>query len=406
MNMVNFWPDRYRGIDGTLESTGIVQGGVNGVPALDHPTATGTTCSRVSASPGVLRTTGWSAPERASTSICAPAKWRSRCSETRRSIRVSTPTASAMFCARSISRITGRISIRAIRRALLPSRSARPKSARSRASEPNTKTDNSLQYNLAIQRQLPKNMLVEMAYVGTKGTHLNGGENVNPLIPVAGRDAPLFNGVQLRRTYAGFGDMTIVTQHGNSTYHSFQSTLKQRINSTTFQLAYTFGKTLGDGDDSARYRVNTLVRRRGINTAAPKARSHFDRTHRVSLVFNHDLPNKFQNGFAKQAFNNWSVNGFLVAQTGNPLTVTHRDSGRNIGGGLTSTTATNLFANVVAGAPLTNPGSAKDNLNGYMNLAAFAAPAVGTFGNAGRGMFRGPGQWNLDFSAVQRFPVD
>ncbi|MGH7462774.1 MAG: TonB-dependent receptor, partial [Longimicrobiales bacterium] len=124
---------------------------------------------------------------------------------------------------------------------------------------PNTKTDNSLQYNLAIQRQLPKNMLVEMAYIGTKGTHLNGGENINPLIPVAGRDAPLFNGVQLRRTYAGFGDMTVVTQRGSSTYHSFQSTLKQRLNSTTFQLAYTFGKTLGDGDDSARYRVNTFA---------------------------------------------------------------------------------------------------------------------------------------------------
>jgi outer membrane receptor protein involved in Fe transport len=33
VNMVNFWPDRYRGIDGTIESTGIVQANVNGIPA-------------------------------------------------------------------------------------------------------------------------------------------------------------------------------------------------------------------------------------------------------------------------------------------------------------------------------------------------------------------------------------
>ncbi|MGH9659942.1 MAG: hypothetical protein ACRD96_15440, partial [Bryobacteraceae bacterium] len=268
---------------------------------------------------------------------------------------------------------------------------------------PDTKTDNALQYNLAIQRELPKNMLVEVAYIGTKGTHLNGGENVNPLIPVAGRDAPLFNGVQLRRTYPGFGDMTVITQRGSSTYHSFQSTLKQRLNSTTFQLAYTFGKTLGDGDDSARYRVNTFSPTPWNQYSRAKGPVAFDRTHRVSWVFNHDLPNRFQSGVAKVALNNWSINGFLVAQTGLPLTVTHRDSGRNIGGGLLSTTATNLFANVNSGVPLKNSGSAKDNLNAYMNPAAWSAPAVGTFGNSGRGMFRGPGQWNLDFSAFKDF---
>jgi hypothetical protein len=402
VNMVNFWPDRYRGIDGTIESTGIVQANVNGIPASTIRGDWNNLQPRV----GVA----WRVTNNWVVRAGAGLYFDLRTGQVAQSMFGNPPVYTRIDanCQRNIlctldqpdnwtyldpGHKTGAVAF-----------PVSPTEERAiQAVEPNTKTDNSLQYNLAIQRQLPRNMLIEMAYIGTKGTHLNGGENVNPLIPVAGRDAPLFNGVQLRRTYAGFGDMIIVTQRGSSTYHSFQTTLKQRINTTTFQFAYTFGKTLGDGDDSARFRVNTFAPTPWNQYNRAKGPVAFDRTHRVSFVFNHDLPNKFQNGFAKQAFNNWSVNGFLVAQTGNPLTVTHRDSGRNIGGGLTSTTATNLFANVVAGAPLTNPGSAKDNLNGYMNLAAFAAPAVGTFGNAGRGMFRGPGQWNLDFSAFKDF---
>ena len=103
--------------------------------------------------------------------------------------------------------------------------------------------------------------------------------------------------------------------------------------------------------------------------------------------------------------NNWSMNGLFIGQTGTPLTVTNRDSGRGIGSGLTSTTATNLFSNVNAGVNLTNPGETKDNLNAFINLAAFSKAPVGTFGNSGRGMFRGPGQWNVDYSLFKEFLI-
>lgn len=402
VNMVNFWPERYKGIDGKLESTGIVQGGVNGVPRSTIRGDWNNFQPRV----GIA----WRVTNDWVVRAGAGLYFDLRTGQVAQSMFGNPPVYTRIDanCQRNVlctldqpdnwtyldpGHKTG-----AVAYPLSPTEERAIQSV-----EPNTKTDNSLQYNLAIQRQLPKNTLVEVAYIGTKGTHLNGGENINPLIPVAGRDAPLFNGVQLRRTYAGFGDMVVITQRGSSTYHSFQSTLKQRLNSTTFQLAYTFGKTLGDGDDSARYRVNTFASAPWNAYGRAKGPVAFDRTHRVSFVFNHDLPNKFQTGAARHAFNNWSINGFLVAQTGTPLTVTHRDSGRNIGGGLVSTTATNLFANVNSGVPLTNPGSAKDNLNAYMNPAAFGAPAIGTFGNGGRGMFRGPGQWNLDFSVFKDF---
>jgi hypothetical protein len=210
--------------------------------------------------------------------------------------------------------------------------------------------------------------------------------------------------VKLGRLYPGFGDVLFVNQNGSSSYHSFQGTVKRRISASTFQLSYTWSKTIGDGNEGSRFKTNAFSvpwndwsRGRGPAT--------FDRAHRLSLVFNHDLPNKFNGGAGRVLLNNWSLNGFFVGQTGTPLTVTNRDSGRGIGGSNISTTASDLFANVNAGVPLVSSGSAKENLNAYINPAAFTKAPIGTFGDSGRGMFRGPGQWNVDFSLFKDIPI-
>jgi hypothetical protein len=121
-------------------------------------------------------------------------------------------------------------------------------------------------------------------------------------------------------------------------------------------------------------------------------------------VFTQDLPKFVQSGPAKHILNDWSFNGFFVGQSGTPLTVTNRDSGRDLGGSAQATTNA-LFANVASGQPLVNAGSTKDNLSNYINKAAWSKAPIGTVGNSGRGMFRGPGQWNLDFSLFKDFPI-
>jgi hypothetical protein len=67
------------------------------------------------------------------------------------------------------------------------------------------------------------------------------------------------------------------------------------------------------------------------------------------------------------------------------------------------------MSDVNAGVPLlmsdVNGGSTKDNLNNYINPAAFTKAAPFTFGNAGRGMFRAPGQWTVDFSLFKDIPI-
>jgi hypothetical protein len=403
VHMANWWPHLYRGLNGTMESTGIVQGGLNGVPASTIDGDWNNFQPRI----GIA----WRVTDKWVIRAGSGLYFDLRTGQVAQSMFGNPPVYTRIDadCQRNVLCTLDTPDNWAYldpghKEGFVPFPTGPAEERVIQAVEKPTHTDNALQYNLAVQRELPKNMLVEIAYVGTKGTHLNGSQNGNFLIPVAGVDTPLYNGIPMRRTFAGFGDNGYITQKGNSTYHSLQGTLKQRINSTTFQLAYTFGKTIGDGDDGSRYRTGTFQTPWNQPWRA-KGPANFDRTHRTTFVFNHDLPNHFSNGLARHLMNNWSLNGFFVGQTGTPLTVTNRDSGRGIGGGLTSTTATNIFSNVTAGMPLTVPGSAKDNLNAFITPGAFTKAAVGTFGNSGRGMFRGPGQWTVDFSVFKDINV-
>ena len=264
------------------------------------------------------------------------------------------------------------------------------------AIEPNTKTDNAWQYNFSAQRQLPRNILLETAYIGTKGTHLIARRNINPLIPRS-------DGSFLR-AFPGFGDIFATGQNGSSSYHSFQFTFRQRIGTANIQAAYTFGKTIGNGDDGARFQTN-IFRTPWNDFSRAKGPANFDRSQRLALTFVQDLPNKFTSGAGKFLLNNWSFNGFFVTQTGNPITVINSVSGIDLGG-IATDVAGAFNSDVVSGVPLTyNSGGLRGNLNSYINKGAWVAAPRNRYGNSGRGMFRGPGQSNLDMSLFKDFKI-
>lgn len=260
--------------------------------------------------------------------------------------------------------------------------------------EPNTKTDNAWQYNFSIQRQLPHNILLEGAYIGTKGTHLIAQRNINPLVPQP-------NGT-LVRLFPGFANISGTGQAGSSTYHSAQFTFRQRLGTANIQAAYTYGKTIGNGDDGARFQTSMFATPWNDLSRA-KGPANFDRTQRLAVTFVQDLPNKFGSGVGKFLLNNWSFNGFFVTQTGTPVTIFNRDSGLSLGG-IATNPAGAFFADVVAGSPLTfTSGSLRENLQSYVNKAAFSKAPLNRYGNSGRGMLRGPGQSNLDVSLFKDF---
>lgn len=393
LNMVNWWPENYRGI-GSLEASGIVQGGVNGVPrntvfgdwnnfmprlgvawrlgnnwvvragaGLYFDQRTGQIAQQAFSNPPTFtRIQPDCTVAGSGCSLTQPDNWTYGDPQ-HDPTKIPFPT-----------RPTDALVIRGIER--------------------DVKTDNAWQYNFNMQRQLPSNLLLETSYVGTKGTHLMARRNFNPLIPQP-------NGTLLRQ-YAGFGDLLVTAQNGDSTYHSLQITLKRRAARSTFQLAYTASKTLSDGDEGARF-FTSLSRTPWNDWSRAKGPANFDRPQRLALTFVHELPNRFTSRIGKGIFNDWSVNGFLIVQSGEPLTVFNRDSGLGLGG--TAVDPTQAFnSNVVAGVPLIHTsGSTKENLKTYINKDAWIKAPRGTYGSSGRGMFRGPGQWNLDFSVFKDF---
>jgi hypothetical protein len=407
LNMVSWWPDRYRGITGRFEDTGLVQGGLNGVP---NNTVNGD-FNNIMPRIGIA----WRVTDKWVIRTGAGLYFDLRTGQIAQQTFANPPTYTEITanCSRNVlCDLSGPDNWTYLnpghRAGFVPFPLSPTEERNFRGTERQVKTDNAWQYNFAVQRELPGNALIETAYVGTKGTHLMARRNFNPLINAEGFNAPLVPGIRLVRLYPGFGDMLITAQNGDSTYHSFQLTLKKRVASTNFQLAYTVAKTLSNGAEGARFFTEAFAVPWNDFRRA-KGPANFDRPQRLSFVFNHDLPNAFKNGVGKAVLNDWSINGFLVAQSGIPLTVSNRDSGRGIGGSTVSTTATNLMSDVKAGAPLlmsqVNGKSTKQNLDNYINPAAFTRALPGTFGNSGRGMFRGPGQWNLDFSLFKDIPV-
>lgn len=399
LNMLNFWPDRYRGIDGTMASTGLVQGGIDGVPNNTVNGDFNNFMPRI----GIA----WRIGDKWVVRTGAGLYFDLRTGQIAQQAFQNPPTYTEItgICSRAVL-CTPNVPDNwtylnpGHKTGLVPFPVSPTEERSVRGTERIVKTDNAWQYNFSIQRELPGNMLIETAYVGTKGTHLMAQRNFNPLVPVGG--APLASGVRLARLFPGFGDLLTTAQNGDSSYHSFQVTAKKRVAKSNFQLAYTVAKTIGNGNEGNRF-FTALWPAPWNDWSRARGPANFDRPQRLTFVFNHDLPSHFQNTAGKFLLNDWQVNGFFVTQSGTPLTVTNRDSGRGIGGSTIATTATNLFANVNAGAQLANSGSAKDNLNGYINPAAFTRAPAGTFGNAGRGMFRGPGQWNVDFSVFKDF---
>jgi hypothetical protein len=179
LNMLNWWPERYKGLDGTIESTGLVQGGLNGIPGSAVDGDWNNFMPRIGiawriSDKWVIRTGVGSYFDLRTGQIAQQAfsnpptftEVRSDCTIAGQSCSINQPD---NWTYQNPGHVSGQVPF-----PTLPTQTYTV-----RATERNTLTDNAWQYNLAIQRELPGNMLIEGAYIGTKGTHLNALYNPN-----------------------------------------------------------------------------------------------------------------------------------------------------------------------------------------------------------------------------------
>ncbi|HML15665.1 MAG TPA: hypothetical protein VK419_01515, partial [Bryobacteraceae bacterium] len=232
-------------------------------------------------------------------------------------------------------------------------------------------------WNILIQQNLPKRWVGEIAYLGTKGTHLDLQEAPN--------QAPLGSALtgEQRLPIANAGNFIFDTPSGDSTYEAAQLRLTRRFQrGISTNIFYTFSKAIDDLAlapnfyDQAQARGLSSTNRANVVTANWVLASPVDAT-RGFLA--HPV-------FVAKALKDWTLSGSLTAETGTPQTAT-------VSGDLDGTASiAPLYANAT-GLPV-NSGS------GYFNLAAFAVPPAGTYGNAGRDTITGPGMivWNFSLA--------
>jgi len=291
------------------------------------------------------------------------------------------------------------------------------------------------QYNLDVEQQMPAKLVLEVGYVGTRGTRLAESRALNraflasPSNPINGvtTNTVASANLQARVPYQGFtpNGVTRIETYGFSNYNSMQATLKRQLSHGVYlQAAYTWSKVLttvtgGDG-------TNGVFSGGSANSNDPNNRharwgpAGYDRTNRLVIVYSWQLPSwKNGNAFERVATGGWRFSGVTTLQSGKPLTFTDAKDGTAYG-----TASRAQFAPGVGNGNILNKngGSMLTRIknNTYLNPSAslfVTAPAVPfsaaastggpqaiDYGNSAIGAARGPGNdnWDMTLSKTTR----
>jgi hypothetical protein len=238
-------------------------------------------------------------------------------------------------------------------------------------------------YSLRLERQLSDDWLVGLAYVANKGTFLGGSQQQNPAIYIPG--ASTVGNTQQRRINPIFGSVSRQEAGNNSLYQSLQWNIEKRFARGVSVLAnYTWSKTL-----QSTYGQDPLDPRRERSIHGDDIPHNF----KFSNIW--DLPRANVSGALDKILNGWQLNSIVIWQSGFPLSVS---SGRD-----------NAFVGSTQRAQFIGTGSAQlsnDRPHGEMiqkwfDTSKFAVNAIGTFGNSGQNILRGPRYFNSDFGLLK-----
>jgi len=320
------------------------------------------------------------------------------------------------------------------------------------------------QWNLTGQREVFKNWVVEIGYVGTRGVDLLGtGRPLDPgqictiatpcVIPSslassvtvpAGTPGVTKNSdgsisitqstanninARVPAQFLGLANSRLFAQEQSSSsiYHSMQTSLTHRFSKGLYlQAAYTFAKSIDNSSGSSFIdELNGLFGWGDLtSTRLQRGLSDFDRKHRLVVSYNYDVPLGKWLGVQDKGFgkfvNGWAINGVYTAQSGTPFmiydstAVTLQD---------TDFVNTTNFATLAPGATASSvltSGSTSSRIDNFVNLDAFivggrcvnnqnvivscsdaSSTGFAAVGNLGRNVFRGPFQTNWDMSFVK-----
>jgi hypothetical protein len=255
-----------------------------------------------------------------------------------------------------------------------------------------------LQYNFGIQREIFKNTVLSISYVGSKGYYLMVQNDLNPEIPTIVNGQPTFPFGSPREN-PNLGGIAFNKPDGSSWYNSLQVYLTHNFGQNLqFQSSYTYSKCIdygsiafgleaGNSGQQAQSDPYDLARDKGVCDF--DVRQNFVANSIYTLPFR---GNRFVEG--------WRIGGILTARSGSPFSIQDGIDQADL--------------NDPAGQPgerpnltgiSTVPAGGRNVQSLWFNPAAFALQPFGTLGNLGRNSLFGPGFADFDFSLSKITPI-
>jgi hypothetical protein len=314
---------------------------------------------------------------------------------------------------------------------------------------PNLRSQYIEQYNLSVEYQLTRSMVLGAAFVGNQGHRLLASYDANHGNPSvcsqvnanlgAGTCGPggedtayqLSTGQTLygTRPFGVFGnnglpgnsggredyvDVIAINSIAQSSYNSGQFRLERRSEGLSFLASYTFSKAM-DNASGFQNLLNPYCYKCDIGLSSFDARHHF------IFSFTYELPLKRfvpASGLRKKLADGWEIGGIYSYQSGNPIFITDSGDDQSLQGsvdGFNPPDRPDLVGpihrfNPRDAACATGTGGPGEpscsSVNRYFDPSAFALQPPGQIGNASHNFFAGPPVNNLDFTAIKRTPIN
>ena len=284
----------------------------------------------------------------------------------------------------------------------------------------NHKIASTFSVSLGIQHDLGFSTILDIAYVGTWGRHLEVTPNINSvpylsqflaqnIDPTASKQTFLNGTVTqqaaksdnfFRPSFPGYATVDVRQYTGTSNYNALQTSVNRRFTKNLqFGVSYTWSKTMSYVDTSSTGTAGAIARYqdpRWWNYGL----ANIDRTHNLVFHWLYKLPNAshlWNNPVLKAVADNWELSGISEYVSGSPQSVTMSTGALNLTGGGDGARI------LVFGDPLA-PASQRHSTFQYLNTGVFALPPVGVIpspsmpGITRRITYRGPGTQNWDMA--------
>jgi hypothetical protein len=293
--------------------------------------------------------------------------------------------------------------------------------------DPTLHTPTIQDWSLAVEREITRDLVLQVSYVGSQSYHLEVGRDANSIRPQVCADAKgcvsggilpaaQWGMVTQGTTYVPTGTRPnpFVSRAfardfvGASSYHSLHVSLVKRLShGLAFKANYTHAKVLDlnsqlDTDFNLSAPSDVL---NYYNLALSKGPAAFNLEHQFNANFSYELPfgagkavGGSASGLVDRLIGGWQWNGIVTAQTGLPFTPT-AGSNRSGSGNIANPDVPNRNPDFQGPVITENP-------NRWFNPSAFRLPIAGTFGNAGRNQFLGPNLTNVDTSLFKRIRIN